>query len=48
MSEKNFYLSVKSFEPRPWSIKGETISFLPSLSPAVKSFTPSIGVYIAR
>ena len=35
-------------KPRLWGIKGETVRFLPSLSPAVKSFTPSIGVYIAR
>ena len=33
-------------KPLPWGIKGENNSFLPSLSPAVKSFTPFIGVYI--
>ena len=33
---------------RPWGIKGENVSFLPSLSPAAKSFTPLQGVYIAR
>ena len=38
----------KIFKPRPWGIKCENVSFLPSLSPAVKSFTPFKGVYIAR
>ena len=33
---------------RPWGIKGENVNILPSLSPATKSFTPFIGVYIAR
>ena len=35
-------------KPRPWGIKGAQVNFLPSLSPAAKSFTPSQGVYIAR
>ena len=35
-------------KPRPWGIKGENVNFLPRLSPAAKSFTPFIGVYIAR
>ena len=38
----------KKLKPRPWGIKGENASFLPSISPAVNSFTPFIGVFIAR
>ena len=44
----NMHLKEFDVKPRPWGIKGETVSFLPSLSPVVKSFTPSIGVYIVR
>ena len=33
---------------QPWGIKGKNVSFLPSLSPAAKSFRPLQGVYIAR
>ena len=32
--------SWKEFKPRPWGIKGEKFSIVPSISPAVKSFTP--------
>ena len=35
-------------KPRPWGIKGAQVNFLPSLSPAAKSFTPLQGVYIAQ
>ena len=38
----------QSIKPRPWGIKGAQVNFLPSLSPAAKSFTPLQGVYIAR
>ena len=44
---KHKYIKDDIIKPRPWGIKGETFSILPSLSPSVKSFTPSIGVYIA-
>ena len=37
------------FKTGPWGIKGEYVSFLPaSISPAVKSFTPFTGLYMAR
>ena len=39
---------MQDFKPRPLGIKGENISFLLSISPAVKSFTPLTGVYIAQ
>ena len=41
-------ISFCLLKPRPWGIKGENVNFLPSLSPAAKSFTPFIGVYIAQ
>ena len=41
-------LTPYCFKPRPWGIKGAQVNFLPSLSPAAKSFTPLQGVYIAR
>ena len=35
-------------KPRPWGTKGENVSFLPSISPAVKSFTHFTDDYIAQ
>ena len=32
--------SDSKFKPRPRGIKGAQVNFLPSLSPAAKSFTP--------
>ena len=37
----NLYYKVKY-------IKGDNFSFLPSISPMIKSFTPFTGVYIAQ
>ena len=39
---------LQYIKPQPWGLKCENIHFLPSLSPAVKSFKPFISVYIAR
>ena len=40
------YRDLCSLHPKiwPWGIKGENVSFYPSLSPAVKSFIPFKGV----
>ena len=44
-----YFVCFKMLDPpQPRGIKGENISFLPSLSPAVKSFTTYIGVYTAQ
>ena len=40
--------TLKSWQVCDQGIKGKNISFLPSISLAVKLFTPSKGVYIAR
>ena len=45
---RTYIESIIFLKPRPWGIKGAQVNFLPSLSPAAKSFTPLQGVYIAR
>ena len=47
---KNCFRGFSFFriKPRPWGIKVENVSFLPTVTPAAKLFTPSIGVYIGR
>ena len=45
----NWFLKYVLKKNGPWGIKGEYVSFLPaSISPAVKSFTPFTGLYMAR